>query len=668
MAMVGAMPALEARAGQWELLKPPDIPAQSDTNAYNAYMTQWGEFFSGALTKKESGAPNGGTLYYPNPYVTTPSTIALIVAGQRQMIRDQAHGTGGAAELKLDGKVRYQLRWQRRTTNGVPDATDNPPPYVYLVLKGDAVVTASDANGSSGARQSSNESAAASISVEGTTQELYANDTAQAAQNTGAYTRASASLNHVIKVDVGNSDQIWTPWIAVDAHGELTDNRTYSEGYPGYPQYTRTFWSDGNVSMEGTSWDTSIVNLTLTPSPDNLALDDGTGKGLNQYTIEAGIPTSISVTSSDTGFTESLRANSTWNLVGNAPALRPLLANVKDENYGTALIRPQHPAYAAGGTPVYGLKFNIQTKDAPANTTDTTADYDWRFPADNTQFGVKTLNHLINGLTMPAPVGLFFPSNGHQHPRGGPEGYIYDNGYAGVGPYVAPPNWVYYYDNEWKNPWGFTVGYWQSQYNGSYSFGGPARIYIGDDAHAAMTPENSPNFNSRPTYIYAIPPATSANPHPYAARVGEQYVRGLDVYVRVVTHESAHILMRKAIENGAIDSDGDRCPDDIERAAGLNPIDPDTTIWGGNYATYGDGETIATMYEKDLLAPTENDWADDGFNWKAFQNTPPNRVQRTVSVTYPAFQGMESQLTYPDPHADLTALLPQDLRAKTPPP
>ena len=414
-----AMPAHKALAGQWQLIIPPDMPYQGDESAY---LTQWGDYFSGTVTKTDSGAANGGYLYYPDPYVTTPSTTPFWKSAQRQQLYERADGTGGPAQLKAAGKVRFKLFWRRNTlVNGMPDASDNPPAFVYLSMNGQAMVYAKDANGT--ARRAANESATATISIEGTPQNLYAADATTPGHDTGTMTQASAVLNRVIKINTGGLDFVWTPWIKVDVNGSLTANRTYSENsYPGYPP--RTFWSTGEVRVEdysynNTSWRASLLNLTLTPSPENSALEYRDGRRLNQYIIDAGIPTSISVTSSDAGFTESLRANSLWTLTGPSPAFRPFIGSVKEELNGTTTIRPQHAARRAGYPNVNGLLFNVQTSDFASTTTNA----GWRFPADNSSFGVRTFSHYINRVPIPAPVALFYPSEGFQHPTGGPKGY-----------------------------------------------------------------------------------------------------------------------------------------------------------------------------------------------------------------------------------------------------
>ena len=378
--------------------------------------------------------------------------------------------------------------------------------------------------------------------------------------------------------------------------------------------------------------------------------------------------------SNDTVFTEYLRANSWWTLTGATPALRSPLPNVKAEANGTATIRPQHPGLNGSPTPENGLKFNVQTSATPS----TTSNVGWNFPVDNSKFGEKTLTHNISGVPMSAPVALFYPATGFQHPSGGPAGFSRLYGDTAAGEITPTPNWFYYYDQLWKNPWNIEVHY--LRFNGSGSLPLQEVVFAGDQAHGEMKSEDVSTTNARPSYLFArrAPSTAGGTPGPLE-RVGEEKVRGIDVYARSVTHESCHVLMGVAIHVGKNDADGhlidadgngyadvdnddDGCPDAVERAVGLNTKVPDTTGWPSAYSPIGDEETVATMYEKGVVANTVQDWADDGLNHGRVP--APNRNQRVTSRIYFAYN--EVALLYPDPHAALNAIVPARLKVATP--
>lgn len=560
--------------------------------------------------------------------------------GHRQMVYLNAGGVGGPASLVTNGKMRYKVRWQRRNipnadyTAMIPDASDTPTTkYFYLSMNGDIHTQSQDANGYSGQRVKGNESASATLSVEGATQNLYSANVTHPARDSGSYTFASSILNQVIKIDVAGREEFWTPWIKVNVNSALTAGRTNSQDYPGYPQ--RTFWSEGSVSASG-SWSASDLKLTLSPSPDNIALFDGSSKGLNQYTIDAGIiPTSVSVASSDGDFIEWLRTHSSWNLIGNTPALRPFLDNYKDVGQSYAVVGPQHPGFAPIGMedvevdaepvpmptfiPEHGLKFDVQY----GALTSSNSHLGWNFPADNSKFGEKTLNHVVGGTTIPAPVALFYPSTGFQHPNGGPT--------MASGLSTGVPNYVYYYDQAWKNPFGTEVRFWYS--NGS-AYAGGNFIKIGWDAHG-----KSGVIGSH-TYLFAREKGTGI-----IRFAGYQVIRGLDLYARCIYHEGVHKRLDEAVRAGAKDKDGDGLPDSIESQIGTFIDEVNSVPWndqnpnntGYSQTGYADNETFCRMCERDLPVGTD-DWADDGFNWGS-PDAPegPNRMKRVREYIHPTY-------------------------------
>ena len=648
------MPAFEARADGWEIITPPSYSGSTSAQE-DAYVAQWSDYFSGQVTTLNSTAPGG----YPNAPVSTPSTKKFAIAAQRQILRENANGTGGAAQINVNGKVRFKVRWQRNVLNGVPDVKDNPPKFIYLAMNAKLTAKSQDAGGITGMRDPSKESASASIVLEGPTQNLYPGYTSTVGQDIDSNTVSTAALTRVIKMDVAGRDEFWTPWIELKAYANLAGNRSHTT-YPygaSYPEYTRTMWRDGLVSVYDNSdgrptnsWSVSNLNLMLSPSPDQLALDDGSGRTdpLNQYLINEGIPTSITVTSSDTAFTENLRVNSWWTLAGTAPALRPRLANVKEEANGTAIIRPQHPSLATAPapnptpTPENGLKFNVQTSATPSTNSNQQWRVDnptgdlivpllnqgWNFPASNGAFGVKTFTHHIRANTVTAPIALFYQAMGFQHPPGGPRGLglrkfsVYTPDPAKT---IETPNFIYYYDQVWKNPWNIPVYFFpstSSRYESTVD-----TVVIGREVHGRS------GFTYPDTNLFAIPPGG----HDLRI-VGYQRIAGLDLYARTVIHECVHKLLYDALHNpdptkrpidGERDEDGnivgDGLPDSIERIVGLDPTVEDTIRFDG-----GDEEVFARMCERDFIVNSDQDWADDGFN--AGRVTAPNALQRQKEV------------------------------------
>ena len=640
------MPALEARAGTWEIIGAPSYSGSTHAQE-EAYATQWSDYYSGQVTTLSNGAPSGSALNYPTPPTPTTTTRKLAIAGQRQMLREQASGTGGAAQIIVDGKVRYKVRWKRNMipnparTAMIPDVTDNPPKFFYLAMNVKLTAQSQDASGVSGIRDPFKESASASIVLEGPTQNLYPGYTSTLGQNINSNTVSTAALTRVIKMDAVGREEFWTPWIELKAYANLAGNRshtTYSIG-DSNQQYPRTTWRDGVVSVLDNSsgpatnaWSVSNLNLTLSPSPDQLALDDGVPSTapLNQYLINEGIlPTSITVQSNDTIFTDYLRANSSWSLTGTAPALRPRLANVKAEANGTATIRPQHPGLNGSPTPENGWKFNVQTSATPSSTSNV----GWNFPDQNAYFGVRTFTHHIRAVNIDAPVALFYPSTGFQHPTGGPQGYNFQSitppggtseDFIDLTSSVQTPNYIYYYNKAWTNPWNIPVVFWPntlSQWDSNYNF-----VAVGLDAHG-LSGRPIGNKYVSDTDLFALVPSTDPNKQ-FVQWVGHQKTRGLDLYARCVYHECVHKRLYDTRYSTGPDNDADGVPDSIERAVQLNPLAINTA----NFSYGDDNEVFCRMCERDYNPGTTLDWADDGFNFGRV--AAPNLLQRQVDYMW----------------------------------
>lgn len=414
----------------------------------------------------------------------------------------------------------------------------------------------------------------------------------------------------------------------------------YSYGGSDYPYTT---YSDARVYADF-ELDGDLRDVALSPSPDQLALDDGSTRTdpLNQYLINEGIPTSITLSSGSPEAIEFLRTHSSWSLTGTTPALRPLLPNYKEQGAYSAKVGPQHPGlgnpFAPNPTPTpeRGLKFDVRIPNTlPSNASDD----GWKFPVDNSKFGEKTLNHNVGGTTIPAPVALFFPSEGYQHPKGGPKGYhVYEDS-AGVEHElpINTPNWFYYYQLAWTPP--CAIVYWNKPFS-KYVLG-DTKIYIGAPAHA-----DGAGYGQRPLFETVSGAVTW---------VGFYQAYGIDNFARVTTHEFSHkqnwetyhasIAAATGMANGIPDNqkgadgkmldpdadpDNDGLPSGFEESIGLDPQDPDSTSFtaGGGYG--GDQEAFVRWKENQVATPNRNvDWADNGLNFgRTPGGLPQNRIKR----------------------------------------
>ncbi|PQV64297.1 hypothetical protein B1R32_106143 [Abditibacterium utsteinense] len=164
------------------------------------------------------------------------------------------------------------------------------------------------------------------------------------------------------------------------------------------------------------------------PDPKKLGVDDFAmpAKGLNQYVISSGMPTSVNWSGGDANFTAWLRDNVSWNLMGTAPALRHVDNTVIVSGPGVApghypqiFVTPQPAPTPPTGvtptptpvpTPLPGFEFDLRNALVPVAST--TSSDGWNFPSSNSSFGEKTFNHIVDGKTIPAPIALFYPSTG----------------------------------------------------------------------------------------------------------------------------------------------------------------------------------------------------------------------------------------------------------------
>lgn len=373
------------------------------------------------------------------------------------------------------------------------------------------------------------------------------------------------------------------------------------------------------------------------PNPNGLALapcpDPTPQPPLNQYVITNGVPVQISYGGTNASFLQQLKDNLTWSLSGPSPELKPVSrVNAVSNNSNNSILQPEHETTQRdlSGNPIgpityqAGLQFRLYepppSGEFPAFNG---------FPTSNDQFGAKTLTHTFKGQTLAtSPLALFYPATGTQHPYGGPKGYYY--GALGTWAEIDTPNFIYYYDKAWKNPFGVEVRYWGENYS-QYSRNDPF-IYTGTDSHGlsgAGSNGGSDADGGIDTDLFAQLPDTEE-----LVWAGQQKIRGLDLYARNIYHECVHKKLYEAISGGGVDTDNDGLPDSIENDIGTDPIAPGSSVPGWSYGGYADQEAFARMCERDLPVPDE-DWADDGFNFGRL--SPPNRCQRVVESIWPGY-------------------------------
>ena len=264
-------------------------------------------------------------------------------------------------------------------------------------------------------------------------------------------------------------------------------------------------------------------------------------------------------------------------------------------------------------------------------------------PPNNASFGAHRVEYYLSGgLVAISPIEVFYQAAVSTHPAGGPPGYDQFHTHGANDPnwpYSQPmdtPNWFFYYDQVWKNQWQIPV-VWRND-DGSYYHEGSDHVHVGNFSHGDSTPTR---YGAE---LFAIAPGW-----PWIQHVGYEDVRGIDTYVRTVTHECVHKRLWDDMQlPGRLDLDpdaagnpvGDAVPDYLETATttGLNPARINTTTYGG------DTEVFARMCERGLFGNITEDWASDGLN--KGNPPPPNATTRTVRTLNAGISA--STLTFPN--------------------
>ncbi len=498
---------------------------------------------------------------------------------------------GAGAGIKCKGRGREIYQWIREGDTPEERALDNPPALVYF---GVDVTAGAGANGypDDGQQDSGSETASVTVMGEQGSPVISPDETV-----------VSARVIRVLQA-VPDGDEVKSPWCDIEATSSVGSNRVDSMGNPVWGRATTWF-----------SFDIRLVNIyAQTPNP---AGDPTLGQ--NEYVMVGGgppfaLPSRIAVTGPYPGATSPIidyvRQNSGWTVARPLPGALPAIANGQD-NGG---VFPQFRSDQDGppGTLMQGNGTSTQNG----------------LPASNGDFGINSVTHLFEGATLGVSnIEVFYAAAVSTHPPGGPPGYYSSqdaNGeeWADHSNPCPTPNWFYYYDQVWQNPWGIPVVYWPGDYAYFWS-GDPGHIHISDLAHGDTTP------TGYGAALFAILPGS-----PYVQHVGWENVRGIDNYTRTVTHECVHKRLHEAAVVGVNDNDvnaagavvGDGVPDSIETIVGLDPNTPYTTTFDD------DEEVFCRMTEHSVpLANANADWADDGLNRGT--PPPPNFSQRTVRST-----------------------------------
>lgn len=362
------------------------------------------------------------------------------------------------------------------------------------------------------------------------------------------------------------------------------------------------------------------AHLYFSPNPKGLDLapcpDPTPQPPLNQYVMVGGggvftIPCTAAYTGTDTNMYNRLLQGLYWNLDRYPAGILPRVANGSN-GFPSATFFPQHSI-----GPVPGLAFEND------------------LPASNSAFGANAITCTLQGQTLAtSPIAIFFSWASTAHPIGGP---TWVSGLT-----TGVPNYMYYYDQVWQNPFGTEVRFWMTDY--SQYTDGDSFIRTGTDSHGLSG-----------AGLYGGPDADGGIDTDLFARLpgggilvwaGQQKIRGLDLYARNVYHECVHKrLYEYGLSTGVADSDGDGLadntdsdgddlPDNIEIQIGTLP-GVNNSVPGWNYSgNYQDAEVFCRMCERDLPVP-EDDWADDGFNFG--RPASPNRCQRVVESIWPNY-------------------------------
>jgi hypothetical protein len=602
------MCASEAHAGSWRIHV--DISQSGSIAQYdpNSPAPMFGQ--TSTAKSATSYSKNAGTVCYDNNNSTGLNNNVSASGTNFSYVVSLSGYAQNGIPVSIDNTVNYTLR-----LHYVPDnPNDVPPQFVAVQLSGDTgghyapspggytttgTPSMTGATGLTDTTLPPTNERGVTIDINGNKVEVYPNSSRQADITLGPYKATG-------KAFLPNAYKTTTMY---DRDGNSTGTSI------SYAQQDIA----GIISFGGSL-------CSFSPDPNNLALDDGstTLKGLNQYTIDQGIPTTITTGNTTATFLNYLKSNASWTVEGNAPALRPLL----DNYISGSTVGPQHPALGSGTTPEKGLKFDVQLTNSPSQDSSV----NWKFPASNSQFGEKTLKHKIGDAEVTAPVGLFYPGDGYQHPPGGPKGYSVYEDAAGnrTGEVeISTPNWFYYYYLGWTPP--CDIVYWAKPSSAYYP--GDSKVYVGSPAHS-----DGAGYGKRPLFETVSGAVTW---------VGFYQAYGIDNFAHVVTHEfnhkknweTYHLSIAAAAANGISDTaigadgkmldpdadpDGDGLPSGFEESIGLKPLNPDSTGFtaGGWYG--GDQEAFVRWKENQISTPDRSvDWASNGLN---FGRTPGGRA------------------------------------------
>ena len=641
-----------------------------DGNSSNPDLhAKWGTLRAGTV----SGYTNDEQTTPPPPAISPPLYSANWSAGingdrgaymtnwstgNPLQVSGQHWAYGGSAEIKYSGTATIILKWKPRPLNNQsgspPDTSDLPPKRVLVVVRGSASALTETETATNNNFQGliHGEAEAYKVPADELIELEHAEFAPEAKYTSGnSYTTASASAQYLLLLD--NSAQlteIVVPPLTLKSKSTLdSGRRVWQFYYDSQPSMGGRYVPYKGSVKATAGYDGRDVSFQLLPDPEGLALMDCAHPELsvvNQYIMSGsgGAPFLIGCSANfgmeTSSFDDRLRDGFGWSIA--RPPLPMLaaapngLATAFASTLGRTVSRRSYPPDPASPTPIPGA--TPQPVPTPSATPSATPldgmGFDTRggLPASNGAFGLNQILHQFGDPTVQGPpkliatadVALFYEATAKTHPPGGPPGYFHT---ASTGEQLADhsvpwptSNWIYYYDQVWKNQWALPVVFWTGQ--GSYWLStDPSHVHIGGEAHG---------LSSVQTDLFAIPPGGTL-----AQKVGAERTRGIDTYIRVVTHEAVHSRLAASSNPGVNDNEldssgnavGDGVPDAIESQLGLDPTDDNTA--GFSYG--GDEEVFARMCEYNLFATAaqvQQDWADDGLNKGA--PPPPNLCQRTA--------------------------------------